>query len=258
MLMLLAACSGEAPLPQGGAPRIVSLNPCSDAILADIAPGALVGISHYSHDPRSTSMSLAQARRYPAVSGSVEEVLALRPDVVVASTFLPPATARALERLGIRVERVGIAPRIADSVAQVRALATLAHSEAAGERLVGRIENNARAPEAERPTALVWQAGEIVAGSGSLVAQMLERAGFANHAAALGLGQGAYLPLEQVLADPPDVIIAAGGERALTHPALQELGGVQYATLDPALLYCGGPTVPKLATRLAEIRADLP
>jgi iron complex transport system substrate-binding protein len=82
--------------------------------------------------------------------------------------------------------------------------------------------------------------------------------GFASHSAARGLGQGAYVPLEQVLADPPALVLAAGDERMLTHPALRGLEGVRYAQLDPTLLFCGGPTVIRAAARLAHIRASIP
>ena len=43
-------------------------------------------------------------------------VLALGPDIVGASTFLPPASARAFARLGIEVESVGAPSTVADSV----------------------------------------------------------------------------------------------------------------------------------------------
>ncbi|HCH95383.1 MAG TPA: iron ABC transporter substrate-binding protein, partial [Erythrobacter sp.] len=60
--MLLAACAGGgagAPPPERG-PTIVSLNPCTDAILAEVAaPGQLLAISHYSKDPRASSMEAA-------------------------------------------------------------------------------------------------------------------------------------------------------------------------------------------------------
>jgi iron complex transport system substrate-binding protein len=62
------------------------------------------------------------------------------------------------------------------------------------------------------------------------------------------------VPLEQVLADPPRVIIASGSERMLTHPVLRRLKGVRYERLDPALLYCGGPTVIRAVERLGAIR----
>ena len=79
---------------------MVSLNPCTDAVLAQVAdPGQLLAISHYSLDPRATSMELAAARRFAATGGTVEEVLALEPDIVVTGSFLPPATVQAATRL---------------------------------------------------------------------------------------------------------------------------------------------------------------
>ncbi|MEO6041013.1 MAG: ABC transporter substrate-binding protein [Croceibacterium sp.] len=255
--LLLAGCAGSPPRSRTEHPTIVSLNPCTDAILAEVAdPAQVLAISHFSHDPRATSLPLAVARRYPAVGDSAEEVLALDPDLVVASTYLPPATAQAFARLGVRIEAFGVAPTVAESEAQVRRLSALAGHPERGEALVARIEAAMAASRSAAPpvTALVWQEGGLVPGPDSLIAQLLRHTGFASHSAARGLGQGAYLPLEQVLADPPQVIVAAGGERMLTHPALRHLAGAAYARLDPALLYCGGPTIIRASARLAEIR----
>ena len=91
--MLCGCAQPSAPNP-GVRPTIVSLNPCADAILAEVAaPGQLLAVSHFSHDPRASSMPLVEARRYRIAGGTGEEVLALQPDVGVAGTFLPPATA---------------------------------------------------------------------------------------------------------------------------------------------------------------------
>ena len=62
--------------------------------------------------------------------------------------------------------------------------------------------------------------------------------------------------LRNPLADPPRVILAAGSERAQAHPALRSLDA-PVGRLDSALLYCGGPTIPRLARRLAEVRDSL-
>ncbi|HYD24012.1 MAG TPA: ABC transporter substrate-binding protein, partial [Croceibacterium sp.] len=164
--LLLAAC---APSPPGAGqnPTIVSLNPCTDAVLAEVAdPAQLLAISHYSHDPRATSMPLAAARRFRATGGTVEEVLALDPDVVVAGAFLPPATAQALRRLGIRVETFGIVPDLAANAAQVRRLAALAGHPERGEALLARTDAAlAAARHGGAPVrALLWQEGGIVAG----------------------------------------------------------------------------------------------
>jgi len=250
------------PAPRAAAhPTIVSLNPCTDAVLAEVAdPAQILAVSHYSHDPRATSMPLAKARRFRATGGTVEEVLALDPDVVVAGTFLPPSTAQAFDRLGVRVETFGIVPDLAENAAQIRRLAALAGHPERGEALLARIGGALAATRHEGApvTALLWQQGGIVPGEETLIARLMRHAGFASHSAARGLGQGAYLPLEQVLADPPEVVLAAGGERMLTHPALRSLEGVRYESFEPSLLFCGGPTVIRAAERLAAIRASMP
>jgi iron complex transport system substrate-binding protein len=255
---------GCSVAPPAAAPRehptIVSLNPCTDAVLAEVAdPAQILAVSHYSHDPRASSMPQAAARRFRATGGTVEEVLALDPDVVVAGSFLPPATAQAFDRLGIRVETFGIVPDLAENAAQVRRLAALAGHPRRGEALLARIDATLAATRHRGApvTALLWQSGGIVPGEDTLVAHLLAHTGFASHSAARGLGQGAYLPLERVLADPPAVVLAAGGERMLTHPALRGLAGVRYAALDPTLTFCGGPTVIRAAERLAAIRRDI-
>jgi iron complex transport system substrate-binding protein len=254
---MLLGCGQSAP-PSGGAyPTIVSLNPCTDAILAEVAdPAQILAISHYSHDPRATSMPPAQARGFRATGGTVEEVLALDPDFVVAGAFLPPATAQAFVRLGIRVETFGIASSVAESHAQVRRLAALTKQPQRGEELVARTDAALAATRHSGPpvTALLWQAGGIVPGQDALVARLMAHIGFASHSAARGLGQGAYLPLEHVLADPPQVVLAAGAERMLSHPALRALQGTRYEPLDPSLLYCAGPTIIRAVERLAQVR----
>ena len=258
--LALATCGPHGDgQPEAVHPTIVSLNPCSDALLAELVePGQLLAISHYSHDLRASSMEPADARRFAATGGTVEEILALDPDLVVAGSYLAPATRQALERLGIQVETFGAARTVAGSKAQVTRLAALAGQSARGAALNARIEAAlaaARAPADSRPVSvLLWQSGGIVAGQDSLIADLLERTGFASHSAARGLGQGAYLPLEQVLADPPELVLAAGAERALTHPALNALARTRYEVFDPALLYCGGPTIIRAAQRLARAR----
>ena len=267
-MLVLGAC---APAPQGrGAhphPTIVSLNPCTDAILVEVAdPGQLLAISAYSRDPASSSMDLAMARRLPSTNGTAEEVLALHPDVVISGSYTAPATRAAFAGLGLRLEELPIAPTVAESEAQVRRLAALAGHPERGEAMVARIEAALSAAKTAPGTAplsaIVWESGGIVAGDGTLITDLLQRTGFTNSAAARGLGQAQVLPLERMLADPPQVILAAGNARAsedrmLRHPALAGLTETRRARLDPALLWCGGPTIVKVAARLAKIRQGL-
>lgn len=260
-LLMLAACS---PRPVAKAdhaqPRIVSLNPCADAILAEVAdPDQLLAISHYSHDPGGSSMDLAKARRWPAIGDSVEEVLAFDPDVVVTGIFIQPATANAFARLGIRVVTIDVVGSVEESDAQIRDLAALAGHPERGERLVAEIGEGLKrhaAPTGTRPVpAVLWQEGNLVAGAGSIIARLMETAGFSR--AAGGLGQGDYLGLEEVLLDPPEVLLVAGGEDAQSHPALDRLAGVTRAEFRPELYYCAGPSLVRASARLAEIRRSV-
>jgi iron complex transport system substrate-binding protein len=268
LVLALAGCTA-APARKAAPPlpTIVSLNPCTDAILAEVAdPSQILAISHYSQDPAGSSMDLNTAGQFHSTGGSVEEVLALRPDLVVDGNFTAPATRAALAQLGLKLEQVPIAATVPESIAQIRRLAALAGHPGRGEVLVRRIEAAmaaSAAPAGAPVPAIVWQGGGIVAGEGTLATALLAHTGFANVAVARGLAQASHLPLEDMLARPPRVILSAGNshgqeDRLLGHPALAGLKGTTRAPLEPALLWCGGPTIPKTLARLAEVRRSLP
>jgi iron complex transport system substrate-binding protein len=243
---------------------VVSLNPCTDAILPEVAdPQQIMALSAYSSNPASSSMDSGLARRFSATYGTVEELVALQPDLVVSGNFTAPATRAALASLGLRLEEVPVASTVAESEAQIRRLAMLTGHPERGEALIARIEAAlaAAAPPPDAPAlpAVVWESGGIVAGHDTLIAELLRRTGFADFAAAKGLRQADVLPLERVLADPPRVILVAGNrhaqeDRLLTHPALAALRDTRRAPFNPALLWCGGPTIIPAAARLKAVR----
>jgi iron complex transport system substrate-binding protein len=256
----LSACAPAASTPSNATaqPTIISLNPCLDAILVEIAPPAQVlALSHYSRDPGSSSVHPAIAARYGVTGGTAEEVIAARPDLVLASIYLPAPTRSTLERAGLRVATFGSPTSIAESIAQVREVARLAGRTGEGEALAARIAAPA-APAAPPIGALLWQPGEIVAGETTLIAELLRAEGFASHAAARGLRQADRVSLESVLADPPRVLLVAGDAAGQRHPLLQgPLKKTYIAAFDPSLIYCGGPTIPKARARLRAIRAEV-
>ncbi len=190
---------------------------------------------------------------------------ALRPDLVLGSTFVAPTTRSAFARLGFRYESFGINPDVADSLAQIRAIAALAGHPDRGEALVNRIEAalaaNA-APAGPPVSTVVWQSGGIVPGKDTLISELLARTGFVNAATAKGLHQADVLPLELLLADPPQLILAAGNplsneDRMLGHPALAVLTKTRLERYDSSLLWCGGPTIVRAAQRLGAARRSL-
>jgi len=258
LALLLAACAPAAPAPpkDPAHPTIVSLNPCLDAILVEIAPpDQVLALSHYSRDLASSSIPAETAARYSVTGGTAEEVIAAQPDLVLASIFLPQPTHAALEQAGLRVETFGSPTSIAESADQVRKVAALAGRADEGEALAARI---AAAPPPPGPPvdALLWQPGEIVAGEQTLVAELLREAGFSSDAARRGLKQADRVSLEAVLADPPGVLLVAGDAAGQRHPLVQDTyKSMVVAPFDPSLIYCGGPTILKARARLDEIRA---
>lgn len=259
--LLAVACAPAGPprLAEQG-PTIVSLNPCLDAILVEVAaPQQLLALSHYSRDPGSSSIPPDIAARFAVTGGTAEEVIALAPDLVLASSFLPQPTRSALERAGLTVETFGSPTTVDESIAQVRAVARLAERGPEGEALVQEMRRAAEPVADARPVpTLLWQPGGIVPGEATLVAELLRAKSYANHAAAMGLGQADFAALETVLADPPELLLVAGDSAAQRHPLLARLEATQVELLDPRLLFCGGRSVVGLGTRLETLRAKLP
>lgn len=266
MLALVAGCApapaarDRPPAAHGGrdAPAFVSLNPCLDALLVAIAaPRQILALSHYSRDASSSSLAPGIVERFGTTGGTAEEVIALRPDVVLASSFIDPATRSALERIGLRVETFGSPASLAESVEQVRRIAALAGREEAGEALAQRIRAGAPREAVAEISTLLWQPGQIVPGETTLIAQLMAQSGLASHSAARGLGQADHVALETLLADPPELLLVAGDSAGQDHPLLARLEDTHVERIRSNLLYCGGPTIPAVRARFAEIRAGI-
>jgi iron complex transport system substrate-binding protein len=251
-------------------PRVISLNPCLDAVLVHVADRAqVVALSHYARDPQQSSIARI-ALTYPMIHESAEEVIALRPDVVLTAAHSSPATRAALKRLGIRTELFKVPNSWVENQAQIRRIAEAAGHPERGEALIARIEA-AMARGAPRPgtrpvTALVFQPNGFAAGHGTLVDEMMRRAGFVNVAGRYGLKKWGNVSLERLLADPPEVLLAGQAapnaptwaERILNHPALASVSPrMTRAVFPERLLYCGGPGLVDTAAALATARRQV-
>lgn len=242
--------------------RIVSLNMCVDAMLIElVSQDRIAALSHYARDPqRSTISHIAQ--HLPITYETAEEVVALRPDLVLTSRHSAIATRNALRRVGIRFELFDVPSTIAGSIEQVRQVARLLGTEREGEAMIARIEqalNAARLPEGEEPlTGAVYQPGGLSAGASTVVGELMQLTGLNNIAARYGVTTYRPLPLEVLVASPPDVLLVGETspgaplilERIVRHRALRALESQMTQEVFPArLLYCAGPTmIPALET----------
>lgn len=261
LLWMMGASADAAPK------RVMSLNPCVDSLLMYLADAShIVALSPYARDPRASSITPAQARRFPTTSGTAEEVIAYNPDLVIASPHATSSTLVALERFKIPLIRMGVPQTVAESDAQIRQLAQALGHPARGDALIARIHAalDAATPQDNRSiSALIWQSGGLVPGVGTLADALLTRTGYRNMSAVYGLQAWDLVSLEDVVARPPRVIFSATerashADSALDHPVLAHLSArTVRVPYDPRLLYCAGPTLMNAAAYLAATRSKL-
>ena len=246
------------------------MNPCIDAVLREVAaPGQIAAISSYSQDSRATSVPLAWASRYPATSGSAEDVIAARPDLVIAGPHVSVQTIAALQRLGIPLMQVTVPETVAENKAQIAEIAARIGRQQAGRALNRRIDaalTQSRWAGAAAP-ALIWQGSGLVPGKGTLADELLTHTGFRNSSPELDMRKWDILPLEGMFLNPPKVLLAGRADmgagdgdanRMLSHPALKKAGRhFRIADYPSNLLHCGGPVIIRSLARLAEVRREL-
>lgn len=249
--------------------RIASLNNCLDAMLVHLADhGQIAALSHYAREPHGSTIA-AQAKALPYTFESAEEIISLRPDLVLASQHSALATRNALKRLHVPVHRFKVAKSVAESLAQVRQIAGLVGHPQRGEALIARIQAaiaaSAPPPGSRRLQALIYQPNGFAAGPGTLVDAMLDHAGFENVARRYGLKTWGNVGLERLLADPPQVLLVgepapgarSWADRVMTHPALAAISGRMRSVRVPEkLLYCGGPVLIDTAAAMARARVQ--
>lgn len=268
LLSVIALAAGTAHAEVSTHPmRIVSLNMCVDSILVElVSHDRIAALSHYARDPERSTISEI-ARHLPITYETAEEVVALRPDLVLTSRHSAIGTRNALKRVGIRFELFDVPGNIADSLEQVRQVARLLGAEREGEIMVARIEaalEAARLPAGEAPlTAAIYQPNGLSAGANTVVGELMELTGLRNIAARYGVKQYRPLPLEVLVSAPPDVLLVGEtspgaplrSERVVRHRALRALEPQMTQYVYPArLVYCAGPTMIQSVATLVRAR----
>ena len=108
-LAAFAAGPGHSAARAQAPQRIVSLTVCTDQPLLDLVPRKrIAALSYLAVDP-TLSLKVDEARGLKLVRGMAEEVLALKPDLVIAQEYSTTATVDLLQRLGFRVVLVPLA-----------------------------------------------------------------------------------------------------------------------------------------------------
>lgn len=196
--------------------RIVSLDLCMDWILAHHADPARVAALSPMHKRYPIQWIKGG---WPTHDGTLEQIVELQPDLVLAGQYSALLLRERLRSLGYRVEVLPLPTSFSQVENYERTLLTL---------IDGDPRRTSPAPAPSVPAAdakrlLLLDANAIGTGTGTFEHQILEQAGWQNYLQHDGLIQ---LNLEQIAADPPDAILfAAPDHQALAnrfaeHPVL--------------------------------------
>lgn len=247
--------------------RIVSLNMCTDQLLLDLVePERIAGVSFLATD-RTLSADWRRLAPFKKLKGTAEEVLALKPDLVIAGEYTTGATVDLLRRLGQNVLIVPMATDFDGMRKTVRQIAAAVGEMARAEKVLNDFDERlsaARSTVQSRPTAIAYQVGSFVSGPESLLDAALTAAGYRNLARELALGAGGRLPLEQLVTTPPDLLVLANAPNDfrtvladnLRHPALAQLMQRRPSVHLPMPYWmCATPKIAEAVEILASMKA---
>ena len=172
-------------------------------------------------------------RRYPTLSGGAEDVLVLKPDVVVASLFDKRTTRELLKANGLRLAELAVPRNLTEVKGQIRELGDIAgHPDRAAREIAKLDAALARARQAvaeKHYRVLPLSRRGWVAGSDSFVGSLLAETGLFNIAGDLGFAFGGFASLEAIVNARPDLLLVSqagdfardDGQAFLLHPALE-------------------------------------
>ena len=237
--------------------RIVSLTYGTDEILtALVSTDHIASYSKYAGDDGISFLTKDEVAKVgQRVDMEPEHILALAPDLVIASTSTPMQTVEVLTHSGVPVYVSAIPTTVEEMKGKVRGVAKAVHEEEKGEALVSDMESklaalasklSAVSPDKER-VALGMSFRGILGKKGTLFSDVLRLAHVKDGAAVYEVPKGAdaYLSLEILPKIDPDVIllptwkVKAGDDTKafakglLSNPAFREVTAVKERRLVP-------------------------
>ena len=256
LLLTLAGCLPVAVAVAGSdAPqRVVSLDLCTDWILTVHAdPSRIAALSPMG---QRFGARFGPVSGWPEHDGSLEQVIALKPDRVIVGPYNAVRLRQRLEALGIPVDVTRL-PTSLDGVAAFEQQVL---------DLLGRDPSRARAPIARpavdptAPRLLVLGANGVGTARGTFESEVLERAGWRNYLDAEGYVR---LDMENVVSDPPDAILWAAPVSPARANAFADHRALRAVVPPPRWLHtdnwrweCPGPWTWDLVDQLRRWRKD--
>jgi iron complex transport system substrate-binding protein len=206
LLTVLTGCQQSSPLPERRG--VVSIDFCADQMVLGLLPRERLRAVSVEADS-DASFAAPRSRGILRLRPQLEDIIALRPAVVVRSYGGAPQIDRQLQALGIRVVQLGYPMTLDEVRADVLRAGSELGAEARSQELIAGFDAEliaAKSQASNRKTALYVTPGDVTTGPGSLVAETILAAGLTPYRQTPGWGS---LPLEAMVRRKPDVIFRA-------------------------------------------------
>ena len=262
---LLFFCDSAAVA--GQPQRIVSTNLCGDEYVFRLVPrGHIAALSFEAGDRNPVVSSIAdKVAGITLIRPSAESVLALKPDLVVMQVGALTRLHNTLAALGVPVLDLSYD----NSLADVRRTATMmgeklgARPQAAA--LLRQMDATLAAARVAAPhpsvRTLIYEPNGYASGGG-FTHELMGIGGLADAAPGFAVTRSGRIPVEEVVAAAPELMILYGERRmptaqadlVLHHPALAALSGKTTVAWQPFLpLLCAGPWSADAALTFARL-----
>lgn len=211
-VVILALILQSTGLLEAKPQRVVSLNLAADEILLQLLPKErIVGLSKLAADPQICPVAdLAQGVHL--IKGTAEEVIELKPDLVIVGKYSTPTTTLMLQRLGVKTYCLDIATDFDEVRKTIRALAAEVGEESRAAEIISEMDLRLADADRRRPAVPTIRVLSLTVGAEtqpkkSILNAIMEKAGVVNLAASLDVSNAGYISLESILLHPPDVIL---------------------------------------------------
>jgi iron complex transport system substrate-binding protein len=198
--------------------RIVSLTPSNDEILcALVDEKRIAGLSKFSQDPATSYVAEAARRINVFVDRNAEQIVSLRPDLVLAARYTKVDLKGLLAETKTPLVVTTDFRNFADVEANLRLIGQAVGEEDRAESVIGAMRRKLDAARSRlRPGSadlrvLYLASGNFSAGAGTSIHEILAAAGLKNAAAEAGVKGHVKLAPEQITEINPDVILIASG-----------------------------------------------
>ena len=221
--------------------RVVSLQPSATVTLRDLGLlDRLVACTKYCADVCPEVADGSRLIVSDSWTAQTEQILAARPDLVLASVPYQLEAVAAILKAGIRF--LGLAPRrLADIYSDIAAIAGVMGVWQSGQSVIVAMQNaiatvRERAAAASKPKVFCEEWGKPIIASQPWVEELVEAAGGEFIAT-----PGETITAEQIAAAEPDVVVAAwcgAGDRVPLEKIVEQRGWANLPAVRQGQMFC--------------------